>query len=297
MALADLLTTTFTHAIGDKPRDDELDVFGVTHPGKVRKQNQDHFLFATVNPLVVIHGTSLPDRKNLPLQGQRFASLMLVADGVGSGEGGTASQLATESIARYVSSTMTCFHSSARGSEREFYDALTTAALQAHDAVRAVALTRPEVRSMATTLTVALFYWPWAYILQVGDSRFYHYWNGELKQVTRDQTIAQDLIDKGVLPKERAADSPFTHVLASAIGGREGASPVVTRLDIRPRGRVMLLCSDGLTKHVTDEQIAEQLEKMESSEQVCRKLLDMALEGGGSDNVTILIGRATRDGG
>ena len=68
---------------------------------------------------------------------------------------------------------------------------------------------------------------------------------------------------------------------------------MVTRVDCRPRGRVMLLCSDGLTKHVSDARIAEVLGAMESSEQGCRTLLDMALEDGGSDNITILVGRAS----
>ena len=79
-------------------------------------------------------------------------------------------------------------------------------------------------------------------------------------------------------------------MLASAIGGHE-ATPEVTRLDIR-RGCVVLLCSDGLTKHVSDAEIAERLRAMESSEQVCRTLLDLALERGGSDNITVLVGRA-----
>jgi serine/threonine protein phosphatase PrpC len=78
--------------------------------------------------------------------------------------------------------------------------------------------------------------------------------------------------------------------LASSIGGRE-AAPEVTRLDLT-RGSIVLLCSDGLTKHVSDQEIAEQLREMESSEQLCRMLLDLALERGGSDNITVLAGRA-----
>jgi serine/threonine protein phosphatase PrpC len=80
-------------------------------------------------------------------------------------------------------------------------------------------------------------------------------------------------------------------VLASAIGGPE-AVPEVHRIDITRRTCVLLLCSDGLTKHVTDAEIAERLRTMSSSEQVCRDLLALALERGGSDNITILVGRA-----
>jgi protein phosphatase len=85
--------------------------------------------------------------------------------------------------------------------------------------------------------------------------------------------------------------SPFRNVLVSAIGGDE-AVPEISRLDIRQRGCVVFLCSDGLTKHVTDEQIAQEIRTMESSEQLCRALLDMALANGGSDNITVLAGRA-----
>jgi protein phosphatase len=97
---------------------------------------------------------------------------------------------------------------------------------------------------MATTLTLGFAVWPWWYVVQVGDSRCYHYWDGVLRQVTRDQTVAQDLVDRGALPPERVAASPFSHVLASAIGGAE-ASPVVTRVDIRHRGACCCSAATG----------------------------------------------------
>jgi protein phosphatase len=102
--------------------------------------------------------------------------------------------------------------------------------------------------------------------------------------------MAQDLVDQGALPPERLASSPFTHVLTSAIGSDE-ATPEVTRLQINQRNGVILLCSDGLTKHVSDREITEELQALQSSEQVCRALLDRALAGGGSDNITVVIGR------
>ncbi|MBA3658274.1 MAG: hypothetical protein H0W67_01600, partial [Gemmatimonadales bacterium] len=101
MRLQDLLTVAVPGSSGRKPRDDELDLFGLTHPGRVRTENQDHFLLCTVHPQVVIHGTSLPAPDLLPLRGERLATLLLVADGVGSGSGGgEASQLATEAVTR-----------------------------------------------------------------------------------------------------------------------------------------------------------------------------------------------------
>jgi protein phosphatase len=298
MALAEILTAKIPANPGPKPRDDELDLFGLTHPGKVRTENQDHFLLCTVHPQVVIYATSLPEPDRLPLRGERLATIMLVADGVGGGTaGGEASQLATETITRYLTSTLRCYHAAGSAAEEEFLTALRAAALEAHDAVRAEAVTRataagrPDAKKMATTLTLGFAVWPWWYVVQVGDSRCYHYWDGVLRQLTRDQTVAQDLVDRGALPPERVSTSPFSNVLASAIGGAE-AIPEVTRVDISRRGCVLLVCSDGLTKHVSDAEIAAQLGKMESSEQVCRTLLDMALERGGSDNITVLAGRA-----
>ncbi|MEO8030896.1 MAG: protein phosphatase 2C domain-containing protein [Gemmatimonadota bacterium] len=293
MTLADLLTTSVPAIPGVKPRDDELDLFGLTHPGKVRRENQDHFLLCTVHPQVVMHGTSLPNPDQLPLRGERLATILLVADGVGSGTGGgAASKIAAETITGYLSSSLRCYHAAGAADRAEFPDALRAAALEAHATVRAAAVEQ-QVQKMATTLTLAIAVWPWMHVVQVGDSRCYFYSGGKLRQVTRDQTMAQDLVDQGVLPAERISLSPFNNVLASAIGADE-AMPVVTRLGIAKAGSVILLCSDGLTKHVSDEMIAGEISRMDSSEQLCRRLLDLALDGGGSDNVTVLAARAVR---
>jgi protein phosphatase len=278
---------------GTRPRDDELDLFGITHAGKVRLENQDHFLVATVHPELVVHETSLPPASSMSIHGTRLATVMLVADGVGGSTGGReASQLAIESITRYVSSSLRCYHAAGSSQEDEFVGALREAALEAHAAVRAESAQRPEVKRMATTLTLFIAVWPWAYVVQVGDSRCYHYYGGVLKQMTRDQTIAQDLVDQGVLAPERISKSPFSNVLASAIGA-EAAEPEVSRVKMDGRG-IFLLCSDGLTKHVADDEIAAELKGLKSSEQSCRRLLELALERGGSDNVTVLIARAAK---
>jgi serine/threonine protein phosphatase PrpC len=277
-----------------RPRDDELDLFGLTHPGKVRSENQDHFLLCTVHPQVIVHGTSLPELDVLPLRGQRLATVLLVADGVGgSAAGSRASRLATEAVMRYVASSLRSYHAAGSSSEEEFTNALRAAAIEAHDAVRAEAASDLGGRQMATTLSLGIVVWPWLYVVQVGDSRCYFYQEGVLRQVTRDQTVAQNLVDEGVLKQEQAKASPLSHVLASAIGASE-AVPEVSRVDVRKRGSVILVCTDGLTKHVSDEEIAAHLGAMQSSEQVCRALLDLALERGGSDNITLVVGRALK---
>ena len=274
-----------------RPRDDELDLFGLTHKGKVRDTNQDHFLVCTVHPKVVIHNTSLPDVDHLPLLGSRLATILVVADGVGGGDfGSEAAQLATETITKYVSCTLRSYHAAGKSSDDELLNSLRSGISEAHDAVLAEAAGQSPPSRMASTLTVGLAIWPWIYVVQVGDSRGY-YWDGaELKRLTRDQTIAQDLVDKGVLPPERMEISPYRNVLASAIGGGE-ATPEVTNMEMTRHG-TLLFCTDGLTKHVTDEEIAGFMKNVSSSEQLCQDLLALALERGGTDNVTIVVGRA-----
>jgi protein phosphatase len=143
---------------------------------------------------------------------------------------------------------------------------------------------------MATTLTLLISLWPQAYIVQVGDSRCYYWHDGMLQRMTRDQTVAQDLVDAGALPAESAHESPYSHVLSSALGADE-AVPVVSAMRVQ-RGCAALLCTDGLTGHVSDDEIAEALRRATSSEQVCRELLQLALDRGGEDNITVLVGRA-----
>ena len=153
-------------------------------------------------------------------------------------------------------------------------------------------MTDPGGRSMATTLTLFLGVWPRAYLLQLGDSRCYLMREGTLTQITRDQTMAQELVDQGVLTRTEAPRTRWAHVLSSAIGGHQTA-PVVTRVE-SVWNQVILLCSDGLTKHVSDERLAERLRTMTSAKQVCEALLEDALADGGTDNIAIIVGRAVK---
>ena len=270
-----------------KPRDEELDFFGITHPGKVRKDNQDHYLVSTLHKTARVRSTSLPNPELFELPSQRIASFGMVADGVGGHHGGeTASRAAVETIAEYVKETMNAFYAADENDPDAFLTTLRHAAETCHAAVleRADAAGQPTA---ATTLTLYVAVWPALYTLHVGDSRFYVYRGGALRQLTRDQTMAQDLVDAGALPQEVAARSPLAHVLTSAMGGSETV-PDVARTDLQ-RGDVLLLCTDGLTKHVPDARIAEQLSRMQSAEQVARALVDDALAGGGTDNVTVLV--------
>jgi protein phosphatase len=273
-----------------KPSDAEIDVFGVTHPGLVRKDNQDHFLLSSLHKQMVIHGTSLPDPAQLPQRSERLAFFGMVADGVGSSSAGArASERAISTIAEYVKDSALAYYAMDSGNEDRFLEALQESAHAAHRAVQQTPAEEPGRKGPATTLTLGIWVWPRAYILQVGDSRAYVYRGGALHRLTRDQTFAEEMVDSGALTPAQAATSPLRNVLSSALGGSL-APPVVTR-EASTRDAVWLLCTDGLTKHVTDERIARRLETLQSSEQACRALLQDALDDGGTDNVTILIGR------
>jgi protein phosphatase len=273
-----------------RPRDDEIEVFGLTHQGLVRKNNQDHFLVSTIHRRIDVVQTSLSDPSRLHDSDERLAVLAMIADGVGGLAGGEkASETALEIAMKYVASSLQAYDRSG-GSNAEFVEKLQEAAMRSHEAVLARAQAEGDGKAMATTLTLFLAVWPWYYLLQVGDSRYYLFREGVLTQITRDQTLAQDLVDQGVFTRAIAARSQFSNVLSSAIGG-ETTTPVVTRLRADWRN-VHLLCSDGLTKHVSDEQIGARLAAMTSAREVCEQLLQDALDGGGTDNITVIVGRA-----
>jgi len=272
-----------------KPGDGELDVFGLTHIGKARRENQDHFLIASIHKQTHLVQTSLPDAHRLPLDQERLALLAMVADGVGSGEGELASRAALERGMLYVAHTLSCYYGGDAHAEA-FTSTLQEAVQVCHEAVLKRAEAEATTGHAATTLTLWIGVWPWIYVVQVGDSRYYLYREGRLRQITRDQTVAQDLFDAGVLTRSGVFASPFAHVLSSAVGGKTAIpAPVVSRLPAE--GGVHLLCSDGLTKHVSDDAIAERLRTMTSAKQVCEALLKDALDGGGTDNITVVVGR------
>ncbi len=276
-----------------KPRDDEMDVYGLTHAGSVRKENQDHFLICSLRKEVVVHRTSLTEARTAPSGAQRVALLMMVADGVGGGaKGEEASRLAVEAVTQYVTRSMRCYYASETADDQEFLLALEEAAQPVSHRGAAARCREPGIRGMATTLTMWLSSWPRAFLLQVGDSRCYLLRQGELAQLTRDQTMAQELIDLGVLTPADASNTNYATTLSSSIGGRQTA-PRVTRIDL-DWGNVALLCSDGLTRHVSDERIRARLTSMTSCRQVCEDLLQDALDGGGTDNITIVVRRAIR---
>jgi len=276
-----------------QPQFNEVEAWGLTHPGHVRETNQDHFLVGGLANGVHVINSSLGHAEDSVVYLERTASLAVVADGVGGSSGGEhAARVAVEALVQEVSRS---FHHAQFAEARDsdvFSRLLHDAALACHASLLQRAEQEPDKGSFATALTLFLGLWPHAYLLQVGDTRCYLFQDGRLTQVTRDQTWAQDLIDAGTLSQTKAQASRWANVLSSSIGGQE-TTPVVTRIE-RNWGDVLLFCSDGLTKHVPDERIAERIGSMQSARQVVEDLMQDALDDGGTDNITIVVGRTLR---
>lgn len=273
-----------------RPRDSELDVYGLTHPGLVRANNEDHFLICALKKKVEVYHTSLPDPSVLGFS-QRVAMMALVADGVGGAKAGEeASRITLEHVTRYVTEALECYYTSDPDNDSQFITELEEAALKVHSEIAVEAATDSARRGMATTLTLWIGIWPNAYLLQVGDSRCYSLREGQLIQMSRDQTMAEEFVKQGVFSREDAAFKRWANVLSSAIGGPQ-AAPSVNKVP-NSWGSIGMMCSDGLTRHVSDERIKEVLSTLTSAKQGCETLLQDALDGGGEDNITVLIGRS-----
>ena len=267
-----------------RPLAGDIDVFGLTHTGKVRTANQDQFLIASLHKALQVHHTSMPREQLGELVSESRGYFCMVADGVGGRPGGErASGAALQAIAEWAVNTMRFHYQHDPVSESAYLRDLTDAVLQSHAAIRA------REAGTATTLTMVMFRWPRAYLVQVGDSRCYRLRDGKLEQLSKDQTMAQALVDAGVLPAGEAGTSRWKNVLSSALGAGD-AIPVTSVYEHR-WDDVMLLCTDGLTKHVADEEIREVLATVKSAEAICRVLIDTTLSRGATDNVTVVAGR------
>ena len=269
-----------------------MDAAGATEIGKVREQNEDQYLIAGLRRVVEIEETSIPIEGRLGFTRGASALLLLVADGVGGGKGGEeASSRTLDTIVRYVAGSSLFFSNLDKEGQRALLHDLTLSVQWSHAAVRNEAAGRTSLQGMATTLTMVLVLWPRAYVVQIGDSRCYHLRPPTLTQVTKDQTMAQEMIDEGLLPAASAERSPLSHVLSHAVGNTESEIwPEISSLNLQP-GDTLLLCTDGLTKHLADPQIAELVAKAESAKEACAWLIDAALKDGGSDNVTVVVTR------
>lgn len=272
-----------------------VDVFGLTDVGKKRKENADHFLIASLHKLTRVEQTSLPSGYLDELASDARGYLFLVADGVGgASRGGKAGEMALHAIVQYVTQTMSLYTRLEPELEPKLIAQLRRSVERSHKVVRAEAAADFDRQGMSTTLTMVTVVWPFAFLVHVGDSRCYRLRGGKLQLMTKDQTMAQALFDAGAMSQADAERSHLRHVLTSAIGHTD--AELVTLTTDCELEDVMLLCTDGLNKHVTDDEIGQRLRAPRSAEEMCRGLVSLALERGGSDNITVVVGRVNPQG-
>lgn len=265
----------------------EVDAFGLTHPGLVRRTNADHFLVATLHRTLKVHATSLGGGLG-PQETETRGFLLFVADGVGGLAGAAeGSAQAVAAVAQHLLHATELCSQMAVDRQDDAVKLLREAVASAHRSLLETA--GEEGAPRATTLTLFASFWPKAFVVHVGDSRAYRYRDGALQRLTTDQTFAQMMVESGALTPAGAEASHLRHVLWSAIGSEE-AVPDVVVTDVTRRG-VILLCTDGLTNHVADHEIESHLASCRSAEETCRALVDLALSRGGHDNVTVVVAR------
>lgn len=266
----------------------DVDCAGQTDIGVARDVNQDHFLIADLHKNMHVQGSSVPFEQP-ELYGNVMGKLLLVADGMGGAQAGEiASQMAIQAMAEHLLNSMHWLLFPKQPEIEQFIQDLKAGVLWTHQVVRHDSETDPSHRGMGTTLTVAYLMWPMLYVLHVGDSRCYILRDKWIQRLTKDQTLAQMLYDRGQLTENEFQESPYHHVLTSAIGSEGRPEAVVYKTRLAPGDRI-LLCSDGVNAHLDDKEIESILAQGPSASEVCQKLIDTANERGGHDNVTAVV--------
>jgi protein phosphatase len=269
-----------------------MDCSGLTDIGRVRKTNEDQFLIADLNKSMLVRQTSLSLDDHTRLFSGLQGALLLVADGMGGHAAGKqASTLAVQTLEHYILNTMPWFFRLQEDQESDLLEELKFAMEACQKSLETAAAARPEQRGMGTTLTMAYLLWPRLYVVHVGDSRCYLCRPPRLVQITKDQTMAQQMVERKVLAPEEASQSRWSHVLWSYLGGNSRhVSAEVYKANLTV-GDTLLLCTDGLTGRLSDEDLLPLLQKGGSAEETCRRLVAAANEAGGSDNITVVIAR------
>lgn len=240
--------------------------FGITHKGCVRPTNQDAFAIEVFE------------------EGQQ--TLLVVCDGMGGANAGNvASRFAVDSFVKTFSE--------GRGQAMQQQDVcrlLQEGTDRANETVFSLAAQQPEFRGMGTTLVAAYVSEDGTMLVNVGDSRAYRITGGRAVQLTEDHSYVQDLLRRGKVTPEEARRHPHKNLITRAVGvdSYVDSDLVVTTLE---QGETLLLCSDGLSGPVEDDEIARIVEQSESLEAAAQALIDQACQNGGPDNVTAVLCR------
>ncbi len=251
-----------------------------------------------MSPSHMWHGAGLTDRGLIRPTNQDALTvrddlrLWMVADGMGGHAGGEiASRLAVESATKFIEAAVERPETTSAGQRAEEV-LLHQAISSAHQTISTHAQDNPELKGMGTTIVILRTSPgpnPSLSLAHVGDSRAYRLREGRLMLLTRDHSLMEDYLDRGLVSPEEALTHPLRHVLTRALGLEGAAEPTLCSHPVAP-GDVFLLCTDGLTKMMTDRQIADTLCRAGvPPETACRNLVDEALRHGGEDNVSVVV--------
>jgi protein phosphatase len=262
-----------------------------TDRGKVRPTNEDQLLVARLAKSMHVCKSSLPDDGTCRFS-REMGYLMVVADGMGGVAGGErASALAVTSLEQFVLDTLKWFLHLGGREESVLFEELRKGLECADHSVVEQAQADPRLLGMGTTLTMAYTIGADLFVAHAGDSRAYLLHDGALDQVTSDHTLAQILVKAGGLSPEKAKQDRRRNVVTNVIGGpHEGVHAEIHRLTVEA-GDVLLLCSDGLSDVVDDDAIAAVLDQTPDPAQACDRLIALAMDGGGPDNITSIVAR------
>jgi serine/threonine protein phosphatase PrpC len=264
----------------------KLAVAAKTDVGKVRTNNEDAFVVADLNRGEPASIETKPADFDVVERGV----LMAVSDGMGGEQAGeVASALVVETLRKAMAESAP----ESEESKASITKAIEAAVVKANEEVFAAAKD-PGKRGMGATLTAVYIQGDTAYIAEIGDSRAYLIRGRRVRQMTKDQSFVQLLLDSGAISEEEAKNYPHKNIILQAIGQQKDLNTAVGKLELR-RGDRLILCSDGLSNKLTPEEMREIICDATSLNIACTKLVDLANERGGDDNSTVVLAQLTGD--
>jgi protein phosphatase len=272
----------------------EVDVAGLSHVGKVRPRNEDHFFVARFGRFLETIETNVPPGE-LSDRCSEVGYAMVVADGLGGhAAGDTASKLAIHVLLNLVLGTSDWILRLDTQSDFErVIERTKQRFIETSRVMTAESKANPELRGFGTTLTLAASLGRDLWVAHVGDTRAYLFRRGQLRQLTTDHTCAQELLDAGVVDKRSAGAAWLRSRVTRLLGDSDkSCEPDVQTLRLE-NGDALLVCSDGLSDMVEDATIAGVFAESQAAEAICERLVDSALAAGGRDNVTLVVARYT----
>jgi len=268
----------------------KVDIGAISHKGKVQPNNEDFFLVMLFTRSMHTLLTNLPTGQ-IPDHYSERGYVMLVADGIGGRVAGeVASQIAISTLVDLFIQTPDWIMRTDEPKIMEVLRRMEERFIQLPDALQKRAQAEPNLHGMGTTLTLAVSLGSDLVIAHVGASRVYLFRQGQLLRLTSDQTVAQMLADAGVIHPGDVSNHPGRLALTSSIASTDERVEIELQHVKLVDGDKLLLCSDGLTEMVTEAEISAALEKRKSATPISRALIDLALDAGGTDNVTVVLG-------